>query len=213
MHNNYYQRIIGPTTGCGLTEQNVTVSFGGDFTYMNTGSTTGFSSNLFYVIAQSASTSTSRPSSTGWKKITAFTSNELSAYIMPNGNINPLGMTAKTFTITPTLYSTASQYRLNNQILIPTLSDTNRLTFGDENLFNGNVNTDIQATIYEMRYLINLPNNQFSNSSNPTWSQGSIPYMSEIGLYDSDKNLLVLAKFQSPQIRTGIQQVVVKLDL
>jgi hypothetical protein len=36
--------------------------------------------------------------------------------------------------------------------------------------------------------------------------------MSEVGLYDADKNLMVLAKFQSPQVREGIQQVVVKLD-
>jgi hypothetical protein len=30
--------------------------------------------------------------------------------------------------------------------------------------------------------------------------------------YDNEKNLLVLAKFQSPQVRTGIQQVAIKLD-
>jgi len=36
--------------------------------------------------------------------------------------------------------------------------------------------------------------------------------MSEIGLYDANKNLLVLSKFQSPQVRQGIQQAVVKLD-
>jgi hypothetical protein len=63
-----------------------------------------------------------------------------------------------------------------------------------------------------MRYLINLPNAQFSQSSNPTWVQGVTPYMSEIGLYDANKNLLVLSKFQSPQVRQGIQQAVVKLD-
>jgi hypothetical protein len=49
-------------------------------------------------------------------------------------------------------------------------------------------------------------------SSNPTWTESQTPYMSEIGLYDRDKNLMVLSKFQSPQIRQGIQQVVVKLD-
>ena len=179
---------------------------------MNTGSTTGFSSNLFYVIAQTGSTSTSRPTSTGWKKITGFTSNELSSYIVSNGNINPTGMISKTFTITPSLYSSAPTYQLNQQIFIPAASSNVRLTFGDENLFIGNIKTDIQATIYEMRYLINLPNNQFVKSSNPTWTQGTLPYMSEIGLYDNDKNLLVLSKFQSPQVRTGIQQVAIKLD-
>jgi len=212
IHCNYYQNILGPMTGIGLTEQNVTVSFGGDFTYMNTGTTTGFSSNLFYVIAQTGTTSMSRPLSNGWKKITGFTTNELSTYIASNGNIIPGGMTAKTFTITPSLYSNATSYQLNQQIEIPLSSNTTKIGFGDENLFYGNINTDIQATIYEMRYLINLPNNQFVKSSNPTWTTGSLPYMSEIGLYDNDKNLLVLGKFQSPQVRTGIQQVAIKLD-
>ena len=63
-----------------------------------------------------------------------------------------------------------------------------------------------------MRYLVNLPNNQFVKSSNPTWRNSVSPYMSEIGLFDSNKNLLALAKFQSPQIRQGVQQVVIKLD-
>jgi hypothetical protein len=63
-----------------------------------------------------------------------------------------------------------------------------------------------------MRYLVNLPANQFVSSTNPSWVEGEDTYMTEIGLYDSDKNLMVLSKFQSPQIREGIQQVVVKLD-
>ena len=63
-----------------------------------------------------------------------------------------------------------------------------------------------------MRYLINLPYNQFLKSSNPTWSEGIIPYITEIGLYDENKNLLVLGKVQSPTIRQGSQQWNLKLD-
>jgi hypothetical protein len=64
-----------------------------------------------------------------------------------------------------------------------------------------------------MRYLINLPYNQFVNTSNPTYNNNWLtPFMTDIGLYDTDKNLLCLTKFQSPQIREGAQQVVVKLD-
>ena len=63
-----------------------------------------------------------------------------------------------------------------------------------------------------MRYSVNLPSNQFVKSTNPTWSEGVDTYMTEVGLYDNDKNLLALGKFQSPQVRKGVQQVVVKLD-
>jgi hypothetical protein len=83
--------------------------------------------------------------------------------------------------------------------------------FGDEYVFYGRLETDITATIYTMRYLINLPQNQLINSSNPSYSSGD-KFMSEIGLYDENKNLLVLSKLQSPVKREGIQQIAVKLD-
>jgi hypothetical protein len=206
MHCNYYQKIIGPVTGCGLTEQNVTVKFGNEFRCMKTGTTQGFSATDFYILVQTGTTTQNRPNPNNWVKMNYSTA-------LSGGYINPSGLTATTFTITPTTYANGTTYNLGNQLELPTISSSSStLYFGDEYFFYGNVNTDIQATIYEMRYLINLPNAQFVNSSNPTWTQGVTPYMSEIGLYDANKNLLVLSKFQSPQVRQGIQQAVVKLD-
>jgi hypothetical protein len=72
--------------------------------------------------------------------------------------------------------------------------------------------TDIAATIYEMKYLVNLGRNQFTNTSNPTWMSGTTSYVTEIGLYDSNYNLIVISKLQSPEKRQGVQQYVVKLD-
>ena len=210
MHCNYYQKIIGPVTGCGLTEQNVTVRFGNEFGCMTSGTTTGYSATDFFILAQTGTTSQERPNPNNWRRISFLSS--LSPYVN-GGYITPQGMTATTFTITPVNYSTGTTYNLGTQLELPTISgSSSTLYFGDEYYFYGVLETDIQATIYEMRYLINLPNAQFVSSSNPTWTQGVTPYMSEIGLYDSYKNLLVLAKFQSPQIRQGIQQAVVKLD-
>jgi hypothetical protein len=60
--------------------------------------------------------------------------------------------------------------------------------------------------------LITLGRNQFTNTSNPTWQSGTTAYVSEIGLYDSNKDLIVISKLQSPEKRQGIQQYVVKLD-
>lgn len=86
------------------------------------------------------------------------------------------------------------------------------MNFGDEYYFYGNIETDIQATIYEMRYLINLGQSEFQFTSNPTWTQGKSSYVTEIGLYDSDKNLIVISKLQSPVLRQGVQQFLVKFD-
>jgi hypothetical protein len=63
-----------------------------------------------------------------------------------------------------------------------------------------------------MKYLINLNNNQFTNTTNPSWTPGTRSYVTEIGLYNSNKELMVISKLQSPQIRRGIQQYLVKLD-
>jgi hypothetical protein len=63
-----------------------------------------------------------------------------------------------------------------------------------------------------MRYLINLGRNQFTNTSNPTWTSGTTSYVTEIGLFDDNKDLMIISKLQSPQLRQGIQQIVVKLD-
>ena len=84
--------------------------------------------------------------------------------------------------------------------------------FGDEYYFYGTVETDIQATIYEMRYQCNLTSSNFQNSSNPTWTTGTTSYITEIALLDSDKDVLVISKLQSPVMRTGVQQFLVKFD-
>jgi hypothetical protein len=212
MHCNYYQKICGPSTAATTNEQNVTVNFGGDFNCFTAGGLSGFGASSFYILAQTGSTSQSRPIPTEWRQID-FTSEFESKYIAPNNYIRPGAFTAKTFTISTTNYASAPLYDLSSQIYLPVINSTNpSVNFGDEYFFYGTIQTDIEATIYEMRYLINLPNNQFSKSSNPTWSETYTPQMTEIGLYDTDKNLLVLSKFQSPQVRQGLQQVVVKLD-
>ena len=85
------------------------------------------------------------------------------------------------------------------------------LNFGDEYYFYGNIETDIQATIYEMRYKVNLSFSEFLTSSNPSW-QGGTSYITDIGLYDAEKNLMIISKMQSPVLRQGIQQFLVKFD-
>ena len=215
MHCNYYQKICGPSQQCGASEQNVTVTFGGDFLGMTLGnsSTTGWWAGEFWVLAQKTNT-TSRPDPSKWKAINFTQLLDDSGYINAQGYINPAGMTALNFTISQTNYDSGTPYNISNQISIKTKNDTNQyaMNFGDETFFHGYLQTDIEATIYEMRYLINLPNGQFTYSSNPTWTEGQTPYMTEIGLYDTDKNLLVVSKFQGPQVRQAIQQAVVKLD-
>ena len=208
LHCNYYSVIQGPSTGCTIESQNVAVRFGNEFPFLSEGALSGYSANSFKLLCQIVSGNT-QPSPTAWKEID-FTS-EISGTSV-NGYLTVSGLTGNTFQITNTLYSSAPTYNLANYIDIPENGYPEILNFGDEYYFYGNLETDITATIYEMRYLINLGRNQFSNTSNPTWTSGTTSYVTEIGLYDSNYDLIVISKLQSPELRQGIQQYVVKLD-
>jgi len=110
------------------------------------------------------------------------------------------------------MYNSAPTYRLDNYINLPAIGNTGlTLNFGGEYFFFGSIRTDIQATIYVMNFLCNLGQTQFFDSSNPTWT-GANPHVTEIGLYNADKELMVISKIQSPEKRQGIQQYPIKLD-
>ncbi len=213
LHCNYYSVIAGPGTGCTIESQNVAVRFGSEFPFLSDGSfadgnLTGFSANSIKLICQLVSGNT-QPIPTNWVEIDV--TDEISGTTI-NGYLTVSGITGTTFQITSDLYNNAVSYDLSNYIDIPLNGETDALNFGDEFYFYGNLETDITATIYEMKYLINLGRNQFTNTSNPTWTSGTTSYVTEIGLFDSNKDLIVISKLQSPELRQGIQQYVVKLD-
>jgi hypothetical protein len=191
----------------------VSVRFGDEFPFLNDNfnstNLSGYCANSIQLVYQIV-TGDTRPVSSNWR-ISDVTS-DISATTV-NGFITLSGLTGTTFQIDPTMYNSATfPYNLNNYIDLPTNAQPDVLNFGDEFYFYGNIETDISATIYEMKYLINLGRNQFTNTSNPTWTSGTTSYVTEIGLYDDNKDLIVISKLQSPELRQGIQQYVVKLD-
>ena len=208
LHCNYYSTIYGPSVDCNSSEQNVAVRFGDEFPFLTLGTLNGYSADSLKLLCQLIE-GESQPSPTGWREIDV--TDQLSATTI-DGYLTVSGITGTTFQIDYDSYNVAPIYDLSDYIDIPTIGETDVLNFGDEYYFYGNIETDISATIYEMRYLINLGRNQFTNTSNPTWTSGTTSYFTEIGLYDSNKDLVVVSKFQSPQLRQGIQQLVVKLD-
>jgi hypothetical protein len=210
LHCNYYSKIQGPSLDCNLLRQNVAVRFGNEFPFMNTCCFQGFNASEFQIIAQLVSGSTTQPSPSAWKLID-FT-DQLSATTV-NGLITPSGLTANTFIITYNEYMSAPTYNLDNFIDLPNpTGEPNKLNFGDEYYFYGNIETDVEATIYEMRFLCNLASTQFNATSNPTWTNGDNSYITEVGLFDMNKDLLVISKLQSPVLRQGTQQFAVKMD-
>jgi len=207
LHCNYYTKVVPDNTVTANT-QNVAVRFGNEFPFLNTDPSnfTGFTATSMKLIFQLV-TGDTRPNPTNWLEVDVT-----SAMTLNNGFITSSSITGTTFLIDQELYDQGISYQLQNYIDIPQNGFPEILNFGDEYYFYGNIETDISATIYEMKYLVNLGRNQFTNTSNPTWTSGTTSYVTEIGLYNSEKDLMVISKLQSPELRQGIQQYVVKLD-
>lgn len=236
LHCNYYIKIQGPNLCNSTSSQNIAVRFGSEFNCLNyipfapittttttqiytTTTTTicptgcdinqGFVADTFEILCQKV-TGNERPNSSEWRIIDM--TSQLSGSTI-NGHITQEGLTGNTFVITNDDYENASIYDLNDYInLTPVGYSGTSLNFGDEYYFYGSLETDIQATIYEMRYKVNLSQSEFQSSSNPTWTKGNSSYITEIGLYDDKKNLMIISKLQSPVLRQGIMQLLVKFD-
>jgi hypothetical protein len=207
LHCNYYSALKAPNSVTANSE-NVAVRFGPEFPFLKQSGLSGFTANSLKLLFQKV-TGDTRPSPTDWKIIDVTP--EISATTI-NGYLTMSGITGTTFQIDLNDYQNAPLYDLSNYIDLPLVGSSNGLNFGDEYYFYGTLETDISATIYEMKYLVTLGRNQFTNTSNPTWLSGTTSYVTEIGLYDSNYDLIVVSKLQSPELRQGIQQFVVKLD-
>jgi len=71
-------------------------------------------------------------------------------------------------------------------------------TIGDETFFFGNIETQRQAIIHSTDLPIKLPLNEFNTTTNRTWDGETSVYVTEIGIYDDDNNLVAIGKFNDP---------------
>ena len=214
LHCNYYTQICGTDPDCPPDTADVTIRFGNEFPYLvSDGSQSGFSTNQMIALVQKVDAG-ERPDPTAWYEIDLTP--QMSATTV-NGNLTVSGITGTTFVISNSAYTDAEDnndlYDLSNYIDLPTNNQPGvTLNFGDEYYFYGNISSDIQATIYVMNYKCNLGPTQYLTSQNPTWSTSQAPYVTEVGLYDSNKELMIISKIQSPEKRQGVQQYTIKLD-
>jgi len=207
IHCNYIKTL--PIETDNFSIQEIALNFSGvtDFKFLNsklTGSTagTGFTANKIYVLVQSAITSTTgttfaypdkwfkydlTPQITGHVAGKPLTPTELTNtnFKIPIGKMN-------IYTGTTGFTSYDLTY-LN----YPTVSG-NSLSFGDEIYFLGNVSTQIHADVYvtDLSILLNL--NEYNSTTNPTWDGISRVSISEIGIYDANKNLVAIGKLNDP---------------
>ena len=197
IHCNYINSLVINTVTPEIYEVNFRFSNAlKDFKFLgNISGGTGYSAHKIYALVQLVSgiTSNIKPIAGNWKiiNITPLThvpGNPLTAAEL-NGN----------FKIYMSGYTGYTTYALN-YLNYPTsgTTDDSKLCFGDEIYFFGNVTADIHADVYTTDISIILPQNQYNSTTNPTWDGASSVAISEIGIYDSNHNLVAIGKLNDP---------------
>ena len=180
----------------------------------------GFYANKFKLLYQVVSNESVRPDSAAWKvydytstAITQTISKTINPKLLELQNSSSLGFvidlikdaSATTFDLIPLLNMAP-----NNQ---PTY-----LQFGDERFFYGNLQTYIGASIYKTIFDVRVNSSEFKTTTNPTRSTDAATNpptikVSEVGIYDSAKNLVCIGKLSQPIPLTDGNTIMLELSL
>ncbi len=76
--------------------------------------------------------------------------------------------------------------------------DDDRLAFGEESFFFGNVSGEIKAIAYTTDISIVLPLNQYNSTTNTSWDAESPIVISEAGIYNDNNDLVAIGKLNNP---------------
>ena len=161
----------------------------------------GFYANEFKVLAQVVNpTITQRPDPKLWREID-FTSTNIT--INSGETIDPLllenqNSTTNGFIIEGPTYTGATTFNLGNFMDLPQGTYYDKMNFGDERLFFGNLRTYIGATVYKTLFSVNIDGAEFGSSSNPTYTTGGDRFVTEVAILDNNQNVVMIAKLSRP---------------
>ena len=166
---------------------------------------TGFTANKIHALVQIVNNESFnsfddvKPDSTLWKQVDI--TSQVSGYSTGTSFfLTAAKLTSVVFKISLLQYDNPSiflPYDLD-YLTYPLKSQTDGLAFGEVSYFFGNVFSKIKADVYTMDININLPLNEFNSSTNKTWDGLETVYITEIGIYDSNKNLVAIGKLNDP---------------
>lgn len=208
IHCNYIGRIelneINPFI------ETIRFGFEDNFKFLNTNTSvaTGYCAHEIHALVQLVQysdvddLSDVKPDPALWK--TYDLTNQIQPLHTPGTPLSPAEMKSVVFEI-PLLnyYGTGfTAYKLD-YLNYPVVAETDKLSFGDEIYFFGNVTTDIKADVYVMELPINLLLNEFNSSTNPTWdsTRDESVAISEVGIYadvNGNKELVAIGKLNDP---------------
>lgn len=165
----------------------------------------GFYADKFKVLYQIVNDD-ERPVSDGWLEYDFTTSG-----MTNGGTIDPTVLEnqiplSNGFLINEIVNTGSTNFDLSNYIDIPLNIEPEKLQFGDERFFYGNLETYIGArifkTIFEIR--LNSAEYKFTNNTTKPDNPNTNIRVSEVGIYDSDGDLVVIGKLSTPiELKTG----------
>jgi hypothetical protein len=165
----------------------------------------GFYGYKFNLIYQIVNNEDDRPDPGAWK-IYDFTSTAITSGT--SQTINPVFLENQTpivngFVLTNLIDSMATTFDITLPMGMAANTTPNILQFGDERFFYGNLQTYIGATIYKTIFDVRINTSQYSLTTNPTRSQQPATNppnikVTEVGIYDSNRELVVIGKMSEP---------------
>lgn len=165
----------------------------------------GFYAYNFRLLYQIVAGQNDRPDPSAWK-VYDYTSTAITS--VSGQTINPKLLenqspVANGFYLDTIKAASATTFSLISLLNLPLNSAPEKLQFGDERFFYGNLSTYIGATIYKTIFDITVNSNEFDSTTNPTRSVDPATNpanikISEVGIYDTDKNLVGIGKISTP---------------
>ncbi len=183
---------------------------------------TGFCAYNFKLVYQVVADASTRPDANAWK-VYDFTTTAITT--TASQSIDPLKLENQTPTIngfvaTSLVNSGATQFDITQSLSMSpnTVNGADTLQFGDERFFYGNIETYIGATIFKTLFDVRINSGQFNTTSNPTRSKDLSTNppdikVSEVGIYDTDKNLVVIGKLSTPVALVAGDTIMIELSL
>lgn len=180
----------------------------------------GFYANTFKLVYQIVQDPNERPLPGAWKTIdfttTAITGNvgeTINPVLLENPNPTTTG-----FVLNKVNDSTSTIFSIINTLNMAPNNQSNQLQFGDERFFYGNLKTFIGATIYKTMFDVNVSTSTFNATTNPTRSKNPSTNppnikISEVGIYDSSKNLVCIGKLSTPVALLIGNTIMIELSL
>jgi len=180
----------------------------------------GFYAYKFKLLYQSVSDSTNRPDPSAWKQydftttaITGVASQTIDPKLLENQSPLITG-----FVLDKLKDNTSSIFSLIELLNLPPNMSPEKLQFGDERFFYGNLNTYIGATIYKTIFDLRINSGEYDSTTNSTRSVDTSTNppnikVSEVGIYDTDKNLVCIGKLSTPVALANGNTIMLELSL